>query len=146
MPMIIAPVMLTNPAAGVIATNPATAPDARPSTVGFLAYNQSTTIHARAAAAVAVLVLINAALASPFDPSAEPALKPNHPNHSSPAPSTVRVRLFGIRFTSLLFPITIAPTSAAIPALIWTTVPPAKSSAPSFARKPFPHTQCAIGT
>ena len=28
---------------------------------------------------------------------------------------------------------------------MWTTVPPAKSSAPIFARKPPPHTQCAIG-
>ena len=32
-----------------------------------------------------------------------------------------------------------------MPALICTTVPPAKSSTPAFARKPPPHTQCAMG-
>ncbi len=33
----------------------------------------------------------------------------------------------------------VLPTRAAIPALTWTTVPPAKSSAPSFARNPPPY-------
>ena len=38
-----------------------------------------------------------------------------------------------------------AATSAATPALTWTTVPPAKSSAPILASQPPPHTQCATG-
>src|SRR6266516_3963776 len=41
----------------------------------------------------------------------------------------------------------LAATSADTPALMWTTVPPAKSSAPSFAsHPPDPHTQCASGS
>ena len=35
--------------------------------------------------------------------------------------------------------------TAAAPAFTWTTVPPAKSSAPHLASHPPPHTQCAIG-
>jgi hypothetical protein len=44
-------------------------------------------------------------------------------------------------------PSTIAATSAAMPALMWTTVPPAKSRIPqSHSRPPLPdHTMCAIG-
>jgi hypothetical protein len=38
-----------------------------------------------------------------------------------------------------------AATSAATPAFTWTTVPPAKSSAPRSASQPPPHTQWAIG-
>src|SRR5512143_3166197 len=144
-PIIMAPLTFTNPAAGVMATNPATAPEARPSTVGFLEWSHSVNIHARAATAVAVFVLIKAAPARPFAANAEPALKPNHPNQRSPAPVTTRVRLLGMRDFSRLLPRTNAPTRAAIPALIWTTVPPAKSRAPSFARNPLPHTQCAMG-
>ena len=115
-PMIIAPVTFTNPAAGVIATSPATAPDASPKTVGFLEYSHSVNIQTTAATAVAVFVLIKAAPANPFAAKAEPALKPNHPNQRRPAPVTTIVRLFGIRVISRLFPRTNAPTSAAIPA------------------------------
>ena len=56
MPMMIAPPTLTNPAAGVMATKPATAPEARPSTVGFLLKNHSVTIQEMAAIAVAVFI------------------------------------------------------------------------------------------
>ena len=66
--------------------------------------------------------------------SAEPALKPNQPNHSRPAPSMTRVRLCG-RIGSFGQPIRLPSTSAsarpATPALMWTAVPPAKSIAPS---------------
>src|SRR5512135_3537338 len=111
-----APETFTNPAAGVIATRPATAPEARPSTVGFFECIHSIAIHATAAMAVAVLVLMNAAPASPFAASAEPALKPNHPNHRRPAPVTTAVRLLGTREVLRLLPRTRAPTMAAIPA------------------------------
>src|SRR3990172_315248 len=80
MPMIMAPPMFTNPAAGVMATRPPTAPEARPRTVGLPECIHSTTIQARAATAVAVLVLMKAAPARPLAPRAEPALNPNQPN------------------------------------------------------------------
>ena len=46
-------------------------------------------------AAVATWVLTRARAAVPFAPRAEPALKPNQPNHSSPAPSITSGRLWG---------------------------------------------------
>src|SRR5208337_1324098 len=95
MPIAIAPMGVTKPAAGVIATSPATAPVAAPSTVGFLATIHSMKSHARAAMAVAVLVLMNALTASSFAASALPALKPNQPNQSRAAPTTVIVILCG---------------------------------------------------
>ncbi len=86
---------VTKPAAGVIATRPATAPEAAPSTVGLPRVDHSVNIQPSAAAAVAVLVVVKACAARPLAPSALPALKPNHPNQRSPAPMTVRGRLCG---------------------------------------------------
>src|SRR6266446_864385 len=86
---------VTKPAAGVIATSPATAPEAAPSTVGLPRELHSVNIHARAAAAVAVLVVVKAAAASPLAASALPALNPNQPNQSRLAPRTVMGRLCG---------------------------------------------------
>ena len=64
--------------------------------------------------------------------TAEPALKPNQPNHSRPAPIITRVRLCG-RIGSLRQPIRLPSTMArarpAMPALMCTAVPPAKSIA-----------------
>src|SRR2546422_5223793 len=54
----------TNPDAGVIATSPATAPEAAPSTVGLPRMAHSVNIQPSAAAAVAVLVTTNALVAS----------------------------------------------------------------------------------
>src|SRR4026207_145015 len=85
----------TKPAAGVIASNPATAPEAAPSTVGLPRELHSVNIQPSAAAAAAVLVVVNACPASPLAPSALPALNPNHPNQRSPAPITVRGKLCG---------------------------------------------------
>src|SRR5207237_8096428 len=79
------------PAAVGIATRPATAPAAAPSTLGRRCTAQLTVIHVNAAIAVAVLVLTNACAASPPEVRAEPALKPNQPNHRSAAPSTTMV-------------------------------------------------------
>src|SRR6058998_2190604 len=125
----------TKPEAGVIATSPATAPDAAPSTVGLPRLIHSVNIQPSAAAAAPVLVAVNALTARPFASSALPALKPNQPNHRSPAPITVIGRLCGCigwcPYPRRL-PMTIAHTSADTPDEMWTTVPPAKSSAPSF--------------
>src|SRR3954471_19505363 len=78
-----------------MATRPATAPDAVPRMVGFPRIAHSENIQARAAAPAAVLVERNAVTASSLAPSALPALKPNQPNQSSPAPITVMGRLCG---------------------------------------------------
>ena len=88
-PMAIDGIAPTKPAHGVIATSPATAPDAAPSVVGWPLRSRSTISHASIAAAAATNVLMNAWAARPFAPSAEPALKPNHPNHRIPVPSMV---------------------------------------------------------
>ena len=86
---------LTNPAAGVIPTSPATAPEAAPSTFGSPRSHHSRNIHASAAAAPAVFVATNATTLSLPALNALPALNPNHPNQSRPAPSSVIVRLCG---------------------------------------------------
>src|ERR1700722_13147983 len=137
-----------NAQAGVIATSPATAPEATPRVVGLPSRNRSTSSHPPAAAAVATWVFMNARAAVWSAASSEPALKPNQPNHSSPAPSSTSVRLCG-RIGSLPQPFRLPMTSArarpAAPALTWTTVPPAKSSMPSLLSQPPPHTQWATG-
>ncbi len=95
-PIANAPGMPTLPAAGVIATRPATAPDAAPSIDGLPLKIHSANVHASTAHAVARYVLRNASAADAFASSAEPALKPNQPNHSSEAPIIVIVRLCGV--------------------------------------------------
>src|SRR5580658_10149439 len=88
-PMMIEAPGSTKPDAGVIATNPATAPDTQPSTEGLPLAIHSANIHPSAAAAVAIWVTVIAMPARPLAPTAEPALKPNQPTHSSDAPITV---------------------------------------------------------
>lgn len=70
----------TNPAAGVIATNPATAPEQKPRSVGLLVQIHSTNIQLMAAVAVAVLVFKRATAARALAERADPPLKPNQPN------------------------------------------------------------------
>src|SRR5580698_1370159 len=95
---------LTNPEAGVIATSPATAPDAAPNTLGFPAPIHSATIHPKVAAAAPKCVATNALVASEDAPSALPALNPNHPTHNRHAPVTLNTRLCG-RIGSTLYPL-----------------------------------------
>src|SRR4051812_33677602 len=85
----------TYPDAGVIATRPATAPAAAPSTLGSPLIVQDIANRESAPAAAAASVATNAVAASPSAASALPALKPNQPNHSRPAPSTVIVMSCG---------------------------------------------------
>src|SRR5262249_23897551 len=110
-----------------------------PSVVGWPSRIFSVISQPSMAAAVAVFVLVNAAAARLLAPSADPALKPNQPNHSIAAPSSTNRRLCG-RLRSLgqplRLPSTIASASPAAPALACTTVPPAKSSAPSLNSQP----------
>ena len=141
----------TKPEAGVMATSPATAPDAAPTMLGLPRKAHDMNIHARAPAAAAVLVTTKALVASPREPRALPALKPNHPNHRSAAPSTMKGTLWGSigsRPKPIRFPKMSAAARAAKPELMWTTVPPAKSSAPSPPAPSHPsvlHTQWARG-
>ena len=82
---------------------------------------------------------MKARAAEPLASSAEPALKPNQPNQRSEAPIMVIVRLcgaIGSRPKPTRLPSTNAPTSPATPALMCTTVPPAKSSAPQRQTRP----------
>src|SRR5437667_11761975 len=87
--MITEAIGVTNPDAGVIATRPATAPEAAPRTVGLPRLIHSVNIHPSAAAAAPVLVAVKALTARPLASSALPALNPNQPTPSSAAPMTV---------------------------------------------------------
>src|ERR671923_1139434 len=140
---------VTKPAAGVIATSPTTAPVTIPSTLGLLSF-QLKNIQTIAAAAAAVFVVTSAFTAKPLADSALPPLNPNQPIHSRPAPKTVRGMLLGSIGACpyhLRFPSTIANASAENPAVMCTTVPPAKSKAPMLRRMPpTPQTQWATGS
>src|SRR5690606_38818535 len=78
--------IVTKPAPGVMATKPTTAPIQAPIAEGFLPRNISKNTQAMPAAADAVVVA-KAYAAKALAPPADPALKPNHPNHSKPVPS-----------------------------------------------------------
>src|SRR5438067_13097611 len=91
-PIKMADIGVTKPAAGVMPTRPATAPAAAPSTLGWPLCAQATVTQASAPIAAAAVVVTKALAARPIAASALPALKPNQPNQSSPAASTVIVR------------------------------------------------------
>src|SRR2546427_12695593 len=92
---------VTYPDAGVIATSPTTRPVAAPTAVAFPVRNQSRQAHVTMAIAAAVLVLVKASAASPLAARADPALKPNQPNHRSPAPSRTSGTVCGTIATRL---------------------------------------------
>ena len=78
-----------------MATRPATAPEAAPSIEALPRISVSPTHQASTAAAVALKVFMKASTALLPASSAEPALKPNQPTHSSAAPTMVSGRLCG---------------------------------------------------
>ena len=94
MPITIAPTGPTKPDAGVMATRPATAPEQMPMTVGFRGMIHSTNIQVKPATAVAIWVTVIAMPACMPAVTAEPALKPNQPTHSSEAPMKVSTMLW----------------------------------------------------
>src|SRR5437762_12218516 len=94
-PMMIAYIGVVYPLAGVITTSPATAPEIAPSTVALPFLIHSYPAHPSAAAAAAKCVAMKALLAKPLAVRALPALKPNHPTHSSAAPITDSTTLCG---------------------------------------------------
>ncbi len=134
-PIRIAPTGVTDEQAGVIATRPATTPEAAPRVVAWPSRTRSTSSQASMAALVATRVLTKVTPAVVPAVSAEPALNPNQPNHSSPAPSVTSGRLCGF-IGSLGQPIRLPSTRTrarpAAPALMCTAVPPAKSMALSW--------------
>ena len=69
-PIATAPVELTNPALGVMTTRPATAPEQKPSTVGFLRVTHSSPGHTTEATAVASVVAVKALAAMPSEATA----------------------------------------------------------------------------
>src|ERR1700724_1258568 len=85
----------TNPAAGVIATNPAPAPEIAPSALARPFLIHSAALQLTAAAAAAKCVATNALLAKGLEASALPALNPNHPTHNKHAPIKLSTRLCG---------------------------------------------------
>ncbi|CAB4996458.1 unannotated protein [freshwater metagenome] len=118
----------------MIATSPATTPEAAPRLVAWPSRIFSVASHARPAAQVATKVLRNTTAAELSAAIWEPALNPNQPNHSSAAPIMTSVRLcgfIGVFGQPMRRPMTIARMRAAAPALMCTAVPPAKSMTPS---------------
>src|ERR1017187_1630282 len=83
----------TKPAAGVIATRPATAPEMAPSTLALPLMYHSANAHPNAAAAAPKCVATKALVARLPAERALPALKPNHPTQSRQAPMTLRTTL-----------------------------------------------------
>src|ERR1700693_4495019 len=120
------PIGPTKPEAGVMATRPATAPEQMPITVGLPRCAHSTNIQVSDATAGAIGVTVIPSPAWGRAVPADPALKPNQPTHRRLAPMKVRTILWPGP-GSFRLPSRRHDTSPATPALIWTTVPPAKS-------------------
>src|SRR5690242_2520809 len=129
-PIISAGIGATNPAAGVIATSPATAPEIAPSALAFPLRSHSAALQLNAAPAAPKWVATKALEARPLAASALPALKPNHPTHSRHAPMKLSTRLcggIGSLGKPTRLPMYRAHTRAETPEEMCTTVPPAKS-------------------
>src|SRR5437660_7622958 len=151
-----APSEVTKPQAGVMTTNPATAPEQNPRTLGLPRVTYSAIAQTKDAVAVANVVVMKALAAIPSAATALPALKPYQPTHSIPVPTMQRTMLCG-GIGSLPNPNRLPRIkqriSADQPDDICTTVPPAKSIALIFAvafQTPFikpstPQTMCANG-
>src|SRR5580698_83367 len=84
--MMMADMGCTKPAAGVMATNPATAPEMAPRALGLPLRIHSASIQLRAAPAAPKCVLTKALVASVPELSALPALNPNQPTQRRQAP------------------------------------------------------------
>jgi len=69
-----------------MATKPTTAPIQKPKADGFLPFKTSKNNQERPAAPAAVLVVAKALTAKLLAAKADPALKPNQPNHNKPVP------------------------------------------------------------
>src|SRR5687768_11709023 len=86
---------VTKPAAGVTTTRPATMPETQPSALGLPFMTHSAAAHEKPAAAAAKWVEANAEADSVPADRALPALKPNQPTQSRPAPTMLSTTLCG---------------------------------------------------
>ena len=84
------------PAAGVTATRPTTMAVAAPTAVALPGRTSRAGSRRPACAAGASIVVTNARPAIGLAASALPALNPNQPNHSRPAPSSTNGTLCGM--------------------------------------------------
>src|SRR3569833_770870 len=119
--------IVTNPDAGVMVARPATMPEATPSTLGFPLNSHSIPAQPSAAAAAEKCVAANALVASDPAFTALPAFNLNHPTHSRPVPirlSTTLCGSIGSRGNPTRLPSINAHTSAEVPELPCTAVPP----------------------
>src|SRR5215831_4198587 len=98
-PIRTAPFGVTNPQAGVITTNPATAPEQNPSTLGLPLVIHSAIGQTNEATAVASVVVVNAFAAITSAATALPALNPYHPTHNIPVPVMHSTTLWGAMFS-----------------------------------------------
>src|ERR1700759_1216310 len=131
-PITRAPSTFTDEQEGVIQTRPATMPEAAPSVVAWPSRIRSVSSQKSMAVAVAIVVVMNVDAATPLELVAEPALNPYQPNHSRPAPSITNGTLCGrnsVVGQPWRLPRTRGSPRPAVPELIWTAVPPAKSIA-----------------
>src|SRR6187549_488830 len=94
-PSAMALIGLMKPAAGVTATSPTTIAVAAPTAVGLRDFAASRNVQTSSVAAGASIVVTNASPAIGLAASALPALNPNQPNQSRPAPSSVNGTLCG---------------------------------------------------
>src|SRR5258708_11587993 len=91
----IAPSDVTKPHAGVMTTNPATAPEQKPRTLGLPRVMYSAIAQTNEAVAVAKVVVVNALAAITSAPTALPALNPYQPTQSMPVPTIQSTMLCG---------------------------------------------------
>src|ERR1035438_2199133 len=90
-----APVVVTNPHAGVMTTKPATAPEQKPRILGLPRKTYSAMAQVKEATAVAMVVVVDALGAGTSAATALPALKPYQPTHSMPVPTIQSTMLCG---------------------------------------------------
>src|SRR5215470_135431 len=95
-PMMIAGIGPTKPAAGVMATNPATAPEIAPKALGLPFRIHSAPLQPITAAAAAKCVATKALVARVPAARALPALNPNQPTQSKQAPTKLSTTLWGV--------------------------------------------------
>ena len=123
-PMIIAPMPLTKPAAGVIATRPTIIPLIIETALTLPVTIMSRMSHTSSETAVVMLVFSTAAAASWFAVYGSPPLKPFQPSQRIPAPASAMIRLLGsksLRSASRRGPTIAAVTKPEIPAAKWMT-------------------------
>ncbi len=93
--------------------------------MGFRVVAHSTAIQATPANDAARSVLMNAAAVVASTRNSLPALKPYQPNHRSPVPRATRGMLWGPVSCTRRRPTYSTEASAAMPAMLCTTMPPA---------------------